>query len=220
MLRLFTVAALAIALTAGSSQAAATITGNYIEVRNCDVWTGPCFAQAEGNLTGKNAVLVWQVDAGTIDDVSLDGLCVIAVVQASDTLGTQQTAPAKAIVIVDSRATKAQQAALLKLARQQGGALLDDVVAVQTSTIKVNVCDCKGHSCADVDAGVVKIKTRCLDEKHDKHCGNETAFYPPLTSGVRCVPAAAEHEFTGTGLSQSWQEHDRRGAYVGTFAAR
>ena len=219
MLRLFTAAALAVALTATSARAV-EITGHYVEVRNCDVWTGPCFAQAEGNLTGKNGVMVWNVTAGKMDDVNLEGLSVIAVVQASDTLGTQQTGASRAIVIVDSRATKEQQAALVKLARQQGGALLENVVAVQTSTIKVNVCDCKGHACADVDAGVVKIKTRCLDEKHDKHCGNEVAYYPPLTSGVKCTPAAAEHQFTGTALSQSWQENDRRGAYVGTFVAR
>src|SRR5262245_34739210 len=80
------------------------ITGQYVEVRNCDVWTGPCFANAEGNLTGKNAALVWRVGEGAIDGVRVDGLSVVAVVQATDTLGAKQSGPSKAILIVDSRA--------------------------------------------------------------------------------------------------------------------
>ena len=50
---------------------------------------------------------------------------------------------------------------------------------------------------AAIDAGVVKISTRCLDEAKDKHCGNESAYYPPLIEGVDCVPAVAEHRFSG-----------------------
>ena len=36
---------------------AASITGEYVEARTCDVWTGACFANAEMNVTGKHAVL-------------------------------------------------------------------------------------------------------------------------------------------------------------------
>jgi hypothetical protein len=220
MLRLLFTAALAVVISTAPPARAAEISGQYVEVRNCDVWTGPCFANAEGNLTGKNAALLWHIDAGTVDDVRLDGLSVMAVIQASDTLGTQQTGPAKAVLIVDSRATEAQRLALVKLAQTQGGDLLKDVVAVQAASIKVHICACNGEGCAEVDAGVVKIKTRCLDAKHDKACGNESAYYPPLTAGVRAVPAVAEHRYSGTGLAQTWHEAERRGAYVGTFAVR
>ena len=107
MLRLLSIAVLAALVTAAPVRAG--VTGKYVEVRNCDVWTGPCFANAEGNLTGKNAVLVWQIDEGTQGGVRLDGLTVVAVVQASDTLGLDQTGQASAVLIVDSRATQAQR---------------------------------------------------------------------------------------------------------------
>src|SRR5437660_6859561 len=110
MLRLLTLAALA-ALVVTTPAQAARISGHYVEVRNCDVWTGPCFANAEGNLTGKNAVLVWHIDEGTLGGVRLDGLTVVAVVEASDTLGLEQTGHATAVLIVDSRATQAQRQA-------------------------------------------------------------------------------------------------------------
>jgi hypothetical protein len=194
------------------------VTGQYVEVRNCDVWTGPCFANADFNLTGKNAVLAWKINSGTIDGARLDGLGIVAVIVAHNTLGLEQNGPAKAVLIVDKRADRAQQAALIRMAKQQGGSLLANIAAVQTAAIRLEACECKNNACAELDAGVATIKTRCIDGDHDKACGNETAFYPPLAAGVRVVPAVAEnHAFRGTGLDQTWSESDRRGAYVGTF---
>src|SRR5438128_5020892 len=112
MLRLLTIAALALVLTAAPVRAG--VTGKYVEVRNCDVWTGPCFANAEINLTGKNALMAWKIDRGTFGGARLDGLAVVAVVSASDTLGVTQTGPAKALLIVDSRADSTQRAALIR----------------------------------------------------------------------------------------------------------
>src|SRR5947209_14142434 len=115
MVRLFLVAAAAL-MIAIAPAGAAELTGKYVEARTCDVYTAPCFANAEMNLSGKHAVMAWKIDKGTIDDVRLDGLGVIAIVAASDTLGLQQTGPAKALVIVDERADKSQKEALLSLA--------------------------------------------------------------------------------------------------------
>jgi hypothetical protein len=194
------------------------VTGLYVEARNCDVWTGPCFANADFNLAGKNAVLAWKVQSGSVDGVELDGLGIVAVVVAQNTLGQEQRAPAKSVLIVDRRADAAQKAALIRLAKQQAGALLEQVAAVHSATIRLETCECKKNGCAELDAGVAKISTRCIDADHDKVCGNESAFYPPLTHGVQAVPAAAvEHVFRGTGLGQTWSDSDRRGAYVGTF---
>jgi len=75
--------------------------------------------------------------------------------------------------------------------------------------------------CAELDAGVAKVTTRCLDQQHDKACGNESAFFPPLTAGVTAQPAAVtEHAFRGQGLGHTWSDNDRRGAYVGSFEVR
>jgi hypothetical protein len=221
MLRYIALAALAMSVIVLPAQAAG-ITGHYVEARTCDVWTGPCFANADFNLTGKNAVMAWRVDKGAIDNVSLDGLGVVAVISASDTLGLEQTGPASALLIVDERATAAQRKALVQLAKKQGGKLVANVVGVRTAPVSLTICECKNNACSELKVGSAKaplahIKTRCLNADHDKACGNETAFYPPLTKGVRATPAAAEHAFQGTGLRETWREYDRRGAYVGSF---
>ena len=61
MKRWFALAAVALAVMALPA-AAAGITGQYVECRTCDVYTGPCFANAEMTV-GKNAVLGWKADA-------------------------------------------------------------------------------------------------------------------------------------------------------------
>ena len=61
MNRWLTLVALALVLVAAPVQAAG-ISGDYLESRTCDVWTGPCFANAEMNLGGKQAVLAWKVN--------------------------------------------------------------------------------------------------------------------------------------------------------------
>src|SRR6266498_2659836 len=109
MLRRFALAALTLSLCtaatyAGENAPKIVAGGLYVEARNCDVWTGPCFANADFNLSGKNALLAWKIDKGSLAGVSLDGLSVVAVVAANNTIGLEQSGPAQAVVIVDSRA--------------------------------------------------------------------------------------------------------------------
>src|SRR5947209_12247355 len=216
MIRFLAVAAVAARVAAAPARAAG-VSGQYIEARNCDVWTGPCFANAEMNLTGKHAVMAWQVDKGTVDGVRLDGLSVAAVLSASDTLGMKQTGPGKALLMVDEKANASQRAALVWLARQQGGNLLGRVVGVEAAPVRLEVCQCKEGGCASLKAGrTASIRTRCIDCKHDKVCGNEGNFYAPLARNVKAQAAVAvEHSFTGTAFNETWSDTERRGAYVG-----
>jgi hypothetical protein len=69
------------------ASSANSVRGQYVEARTCDVFTGSCFANADTGLTGKHAVLAWKIDTGTIAGIKLDGLGVVAVVAASETLG-------------------------------------------------------------------------------------------------------------------------------------
>jgi hypothetical protein len=200
---------------------AAGITGHYIEARTCDVYTGACFANADTSLTGRHGVMAWKIEKGSVGSVHLDGLGVVAVVAASETLGQKQTGTSRAMLIVDKKANAAQRQALIQLAKQQGGDLLSNVVAIQSASIDLVLPPCKEGGCSRLDAGIVKVETRCIDHQHDKGCGSELDFYPPLSRSVKARPAVAvEHSFTGKGFNETWTDHDRRGAYVGSFELR
>src|SRR5437660_7615467 len=96
---------LAAAAAFAGKQFTPDISGSYLEVRSCDVYTGPCFANAEMGITGKEGILVWAVSEGSWQGVALNGLNVIAVVQTDATLGDLRYQPryGKAVVIVDAR---------------------------------------------------------------------------------------------------------------------
>ncbi len=220
MRKSLTFAALAV-LLAAAPLSASGLSGQYIEARTTDVWTGPCFANADVNLGGKHAIMAWKIDKGQFNNVNLDGLGIVAVLSASDTLGTRQTAAGKALLIVDERASRQQKDALIALAKQQGGELLSNIVAVRSVRVELSVCNCEEGGCGILQAGDARIETRCLDHKHDKVCGNESAFFPPLARDVKVQPAlAAENAFTGKGLDGTWKDSGRRSAYLGTFSLR
>jgi hypothetical protein len=220
MSRTSSLAAVALLIAAGPLSAAG-LSGQYLEARTIDVWTGPCFANADFNVGGKHGIMAWKIEKGAFNNINLDGLGVVAVLAASDTLGTQQTGKGKAVLIVDERANREQKDALVALAKQQGGELLRNVVAIRDARVEMSVCDCSGGGCGTLRAGDACVETRCLDHKHDRVCGNESAFFPPLARDVKAQPAlAAENAYTGNGLDNTWKDRGRRSAYLGTFSIR
>src|SRR5438270_12059562 len=150
------------------------VRGQYVEARTCDVFAGSCFANADTGITGKNAILAWKIESGKFAGTKIDGLGVAAVISASETLGLKQSAPGKAVLIVDERATKDQRDALIKFVKAQAGSLVSDVKAVHAVPFDLTICNCDGEGCATLSAGNVKITTRCINLDHDRACGNET----------------------------------------------
>ncbi|GBC81665.1 hypothetical protein HRbin10_00777 [bacterium HR10] len=198
------------------------ILGDYVETRSADVYTGPCFANAEAGLMGDQAILAWRIRRGDWDGVRLDGLSVVGIVKARATLGDPHgnPYPAKAVVIVDERATEAQRQALLRFAQAMAGELLQNVVRVVAAPIRFDLRDAGEHATrAIVRAGdLARIETRPLSEQ-DHICGNEEVFYPPLAPVQHAMPAvAALNEFRGDGLGVTWTISGKRSAFVGHFA--
>src|SRR3984957_7173369 len=122
---------LALALSIAGLSVAADIHGQYVEARTADVYTGPCFANSEVELTGNLAVLGWKIEKGTWQGVSPEGLSVIGVVHSDNTLGDfmhPDVVNPRAVIIVDERATLEQRIALGQFAKQMGGDLLTNLV--------------------------------------------------------------------------------------------
>jgi hypothetical protein len=198
------------------------ITGQYIEARTADIWTGPCIANSELNLVGKQAVMAWHVDRGTWNGVSLDGLSVLAVVRSTNTLGDPDSnpLPARAVMIVDQSASEMQRVALVSFAQAQGSGLLDDVIAVKVSPIAIQTNIDGQHMAASVVAGnMVRVATRSLSSK-DELCHNEEVYYPPLAANLtHAMPAVAtQASYQGKDLGATWNESERRGVFLANFA--
>jgi hypothetical protein len=209
---------LALALSAG--HAGAAISGDYLEVRSADVWTGPCFANSETGLLGQEAILAWRVREGAWNGVPLGGLTVVGVVKARATLGDPfaDPLPARTVLIVDERATPVQRDALLAFAHEMGGPLLENVVRTEWALVDMRVTGDDGSRTV-LDAGpLAQVETRGLEDQ-DRHCGNESVYYPPLTPTSRATPVVSVVDrYSGPALGVSWTTHNKRSAFVGSFS--
>ena len=196
--------------------AGAAVAGDYLEARSAEVVVGHCLANAELGLVGREAILAWSVRAGGWNGADLAGLHVIAVVQSGETIGdvAQQPVRARAVVVVDERASPPQRAALLGLARSMAGPLLDDVVAVEAAPIEVAA----GGARTSVRAGglaALEVRARRHD---DGLCGNEGHYYPPLVELEHAhATYTLVHEWNGEGLEGTWKSPEKSSSYAGTF---
>jgi len=207
-------------LSAWAVPGTAALNGDYLEARTEDVFTGPCFAMSEVNLTGQEAILAWKVKEGDWKGVSLSGLSVVAVVKAHATLGDpyHDPYPAQSVLIVDSGANGPQRAALQAFAESKAGDLLSHIVRVETAPIQMTVEHGDLHGAAKLVAGsLAQIETRSLCQG-DHLCGNESVFYPPLVTLSHSMPAfTLASSFSGQGLGEVWKNVDKRSAFVGSF---
>ncbi len=197
----------------------AGIRGDYIEARNADVYTGPCFGNAEAGQVGDLAVMGWSIQKGSWDGVPLDGLSVVGVIRARGTLGQEGVYPVRSVLIVDSRANDQQRAALRSLAERMGGDLFSNVVRVAYAPIRFSLKNNNLHTAtAILDAdGFARIETRALLTSDDI-CHNEETFYPPLARLDHAMPAfTVANRFEGSGLGTTWSSPGKRSAFVGSF---
>jgi hypothetical protein len=215
------IGALAVLMATGSLAPAAEISGEYLEARSCDVYTGPCFANAQMNLAGKEALLAWKVDEGSWKGVPVTGLGVALVVNSEGTLGYDGVFPMKAgriksVILVDEKADAAQQAALVSFVKESAKDLVGDVQTVHRAPMALSNDHLAGQG--TFKAGdVAAIETRAL-RKGDCTCSNESNFYLPLAKVDNSSPAYANTlSYTGDGLGGSFTLHNVRSAYLGTF---
>jgi hypothetical protein len=220
-MRLGLSAALLTTFALANGLSAATIEGEYLEARSCNVYTGPCFANAEMGMAGKEAIMAWKVDQGSWNETKLDGLGVALVVTADQTLGDdgifgQVPTKTKAVVLVDKKADESQKAALIAFAKDSAKKLAENIVRVEEVpfTLENDHVESRGVFAA---GDIAKIETRAL-KSGDCVCSNEIRYYQPLVTVENSHPAfALSHKFQGQGLGSKWTWGDQRSAYLATF---
>ena len=221
MFRSLTIVAALVVLLAGRAQAADELKGDYLETRTCDVYTGPCFANGQGGLTGRDAIMAWSIDRGSYEGTDLAGLKVVVVVNASDTLGFGGTLvshpdPIRSVVIVDQKANAQQREALVQFATVNAKHA-GEVVKVLAAPIAMTLDHFE--MVGKLKAGkYAEVETRKLDGR-DCVCSNEETFYPPLCD-VRNAAAAytVEGQYSGPALGTKWSNRLSRSAYLASFS--
>src|ERR1044071_9463879 len=129
---MFVAAALALAVAPLAAGGKGTLTGEYVEARTAEVFTGGCIMNSEAETMGKQAVLAWKVDRGSFNGITIDGLAVVAAMSGDRNLGMTEMGGEKPAVrtamFVDQRANAAQQISLVAMASELSKGLVGTIV--------------------------------------------------------------------------------------------
>jgi hypothetical protein len=221
MRRLSSIAIGLIVLGAASPLFAAEISGEYLEARTCDVYTGPCFANGEIGITGKEAVMAWKIDEGKWAGQDLTGLGVALVIKANDTLGfggSFYTNPdkIKGLIVVDENANSAQKEALVKFVKDSAPLVAREIIKVESAPITLTNDHLSGKGVFTAGK-LAKIETRKM-AKGDCICSNESVIYSPLAKVDNAHAAYTLNlAFDGKGLDHTWTTVNKRSAFMATF---
>lgn len=216
-MRLALATAAILALGAGLNASDPVITGDYVEARTAEVFTGGCIMGSEGEVSGREALMAWRVRQGAFNGVPLDGLSVVAMVAADINLGTHELGGAapetiKTMLMVDARATGAQQRALAAMARALAPDVIRETAATRTTEIDF---DHNGHD-VRVAAGDASLDVAAHVE-HSPECGAIRWFSPLARVADAEAGLTRTFKWSGTGLGAQWTQIDRKSSFVGTF---
>ena len=213
-----------------------TITGSYVEVRSNDVFVGLCYSNSETlGLVGKEGTMAWNVEGGSYNGVSLDGLSVVAVILANSTLGEQfsNPYPIRSVLILDSRASASQRDALRAMARASARDMLGTVVQEEIAPIRFTSNAAASHQLAHT-AGlphsdvlpVTSVQAGSWVTSRPANCAIPiTSARIPRWFTARWLPGCGTPHpvftkrmvFSGPGLDASWSIPGARSGWVADF---
>src|SRR5437899_12071975 len=138
MRRFWIVAAVLIvclAALAFTSQAEKTsVQGDYVEVRTASVFAGACHFNGEVVTTGRDALMAWNITAGSWNATDLTGVRAIAIVSSEESLANAQAAR-RSELILDQSASHDQKVAMLEALKSRYAAALGDIISVRSAPI-------------------------------------------------------------------------------------
>src|SRR5947208_3706703 len=195
-------AVLGLAGTVSMSAGGTTVSGQYVEARTAEIFTGGCIMGSEAETMGKQAVLAWKVDRGAVNGVSIDGLAVVAALAGDVNLGLHEiggsSATVRSVLYVDERANPAQRMALVALANDMTKRI-GTIVQVQPAPITFTDA---GQSIHVATSNIALDVTKEIN--HDPTCGALQWFTPLAATDHAHMGQTDQNAFTGPALGTNW----------------
>ncbi len=207
---------LVLIIASGFAYAAETpaVSGDYIEARSASVYVGACHFGAEFVEGGTEATLVWHIQRGTWNDVSLKGLTVVAVISAKNNLAIDKKTR-KTVLYVDKKATPEQRAAVRDMLVTKRADVLGNVISTQIAPITFTK---KGTR---YNVAVGKVLTLTANRYPCVNCTQpHQIWYEPLTQIRNAIVGKSEvYRYKDTHLSVTWSQGDAaNNVFVGDFS--
>lgn len=192
--------------------------GVYVEARSAQVFIGGCIWNSEAMTIGREAIMAWRIDKGSIDGLDVAGLSVVAAIAGDENLAINPDAARRTVLFVDASASDTQQEALASRYAADNARMFGEVVEVVATPISFEPT-AEGYR---VRAGSeVELETKALhvDHKELNQCGEAQWYEPFVELQDSTLGIAVEHSYQGRELSTRWSDPNKQSAFFGRFGS-
>lgn len=188
--------------------------GDYVEARTASVFAGACHYNSELMTSGRDAILAWNVTAGSWNQTNLAGVRVVALVTSDANLADDSSEHSSEIA-VDASASSAQAAAVVQAIKAQCGSSLGRIMAVRR--VHVSFADSDRHYTVSAD-GFASLDVQAMP--NDECCKQPSmVWYTPFVSlQGRKVGYTNSAACLSATLGDTWDRHDENSAFYGSFS--
>jgi hypothetical protein len=189
------------------------LTGDYVEARTASVFAGACHYNAELVTTGHDAVLAWNITAGSWKGADLSGIRAMAAVTSDANLGNE-TADRKFELVIDSSASAAQTLAFEDFVKTESGHQLGTMISVRKGQVHF---DRNGRAYEVSAPGFASLSVQPMPS--DDCCTQPNlVWYKPLVQlEHRKVGFTVNAAYTAATLGDPWQQGGDNSAFYGSF---
>jgi hypothetical protein len=189
------------------------VTGRYVEARTASVFAGACHYGGERTTAGREALMVWTIDAGSTDGVDLSGLCAAALVADETNLDDAPSAR-RSVLYLPAAVAPAQRDALARWVSARAGATLGDVVAVELVPLSV-VVGAETYSAAL--PGTFALSGDSLPDHACCKMPFQVWYEPLVAIDHRLVGHDSEFTVDERALGCAWSRPDENAVFFGRF---
>jgi hypothetical protein len=206
-------ASLVLFLSLGASASGGSLNGDYVEVRTASVFAGACHANGEVMSTGNDAIMAWHITSGQWKGTALGGVSAIAVLKGDRNLAL--TSNRQSEVVVDTKASEPQAAAIVEIFREKYGQALGKIVAVRRAPVTFRH---HGKEYAIDSPGVASLSVAAMP--NNECCTMPSlVWYEPLVPLLkRKVGYTKNAVFDGGPVGDPWRRADENSAFYGAFS--
>jgi hypothetical protein len=195
----------------GSLASEQAVTGRYVEARSASVYAGACHYGAEYTTQGREAVLAWDLSAGVVDGVSLEGVQVVAVVTAQDNLA-QADAQRESVVYLDDDLPAATREAALAWLEREHADVLGTVRLVKSGDVSV---DCAGDRYSVQVPGLVRLEGEAMPDRACCSMPSNVWYRPLVALGDRVVGQSEVFSVSDPDVGPAFVRHAENDAFLG-----
>jgi hypothetical protein len=187
--------------------------GSYAEARTASVFAGACHYNGELMSDGREALLGWRFESGSVAGVDLSGLSLSALIVDDQNLSTGSSRR-RSVIYVPSTAGAPERLALEAWVTSAHGDVLGDVLAVRACDLSVEVAP---ETFALVAPGTFDLRGNALPDRACCKMPYQVWYAPFEDTTGRLVGRNERFDVVEPLLALRWSRPGENAAFFGRF---